>query len=140
MRRGVAVLALAALAFLGMADAGEAGGAKKPRLGLRATPRMAFFPASVLVAAQLVGGTDLEDYYCPGLEWDWGDGSRSFREGDCPPYEAGASIERFFSARHDYRQPGGYTVRLSLRQASRTVAVASVAVFIHGPSASADAF
>lgn len=127
------MVVVAALAGPGKAGAG--GHPQRPRLDLRATPRTAFPPASVLVSAQLKGGEDLEDFYCPGLEWDWGDGSRSVHEADCPPFEVGVSLERFFSARHAYRRSGDYTVRLTLRRASRVVAAVSTPVLILGASA-----
>ncbi len=75
-----------------------------------------------MAVAELVGGEDLEDYYCVGLEWDWGDGTRSYRESDCDPFEAGMEIDRFFSARHVYAVPGEYRVRVSLVRAERRVA------------------
>ena len=134
MRGLPVVLALGLLGFPGLVRPGEGGTAKKPRLGLRATPPMAFPPASILVVAQLVGGDEHEDYYCPGLEWDWGDGNRSAQESDCDPFGPESTLERRFSARHAYRSPGSYSVRLTLRRASRTVAVASVGVLVHGMS------
>jgi len=127
--------AVAVLSFAGLAVAGDGGKPKKPRLDLRATPRMAFSPVEVLLTGQLKGGSDLEEFYCPGLEWDWGDGTHSAQESDCDPFETGTPLERFFSARHAYRSPGSYNVRLTLRRATRTVAVASVAVTVHGQTA-----
>ena len=134
MRGLPVVLALGLLGFPGLARLGEAGKVKKPHLDLRASPRMAFPPVSVLLMAELVGGEEQEDYYCPGLEWDWGDGSRSANEGDCEPFAPGATLERRFSARHAYRAAGNYNVRLTLRRASRTVAVATVPVLVHDSS------
>src|SRR5436309_900915 len=79
--------------------AAEEAKPKKPKLDLRATPRMAFSPVNVLLTAELTGGDDVEDYYCPELEWDWDDGGKSVHEADCPEYEAGKSkIERRFTA------------------------------------------
>ena len=101
---------------------------RKPRLDVRATPRVAFSPAYVLLTAELVGGDEVEDYYCPGLEWNWGDGARSVRESDCPPYEPGRQFERRFSAEHGYRHPGDYEIKVTLRRANRSVAVASARV------------
>lgn len=136
MRWGLRGWAAVAVLFLaGLATAGESGRAKRPRLDLRATPRVAMFPREVLVVGELKGGPDVEDLYCPGLEWDWGDGSRSAHESDCSPFEAGTTLERFFSARHAFRAPGEYSVRLTLRRAGRTVAVAWVAVTVYGRSA-----
>jgi phage baseplate assembly protein gpV len=132
MRSLNVVLALSFLGFPGIAPQGEAGSTKRPRLDLRASPRMAFSPVSVLVMAELVGGGEHEDYYCPGLEWDWGDGNRSARESDCAPFEDGASLERRFSARHAYHSAGNYSVTLTLRRARRTVAVARIPVTVHG--------
>jgi hypothetical protein len=129
--------AAAVLSFASLAAGGDGGKDKRPQLGLRASPRVAFSPVEVLLTGQLKGGAELEEFYCPGLEWDWGDGTRSAYESDCAPYESGAELERFFSARHAYRSPGAYNVRLTLRRANRTVAVATVAVNVHGHTASA---
>jgi glycosyltransferase involved in cell wall biosynthesis len=46
---------------------------------------MAFAPVEILVTGQLKNGSDLEEFYCPGREWDWGDGTRSAHESDCEP-------------------------------------------------------
>jgi hypothetical protein len=129
--------AVVVLGFGSVALAGDAGKSRKPQLGLRASPKVAFSPVEILLTGQLKGGAELEEFYCPGLEWDWGDGTRSAYESDCAPFEAGAELERFFSARHAYRSPGDYNVRLTLRRANRTVAVATVAVAVHGHTASA---
>lgn len=131
---GCAAVAMV-LCFAAVAVAGQGGRAKRPRLDLRASPRVAFSPVEVVVIAELTGGADMEDFYCPGLEWDWGDGSRSARESDCAPFEPGASLDRLFSERHVFRAPGVYTVRLTLRRADRSVAAASVAVSVHGHTA-----
>jgi hypothetical protein len=133
-------VAVAVLSCAGLAPAGDGGKPKRPQLDLRASPRVAFSPVEILITGQLKGGAELEEFYCPGLEWDWGDGTRSAHESDCAPYESGAALERFFSARHAYGSPGAYNVRLTLRRADRTVAVASVAVNVHGHTASASDF
>lgn len=125
-----AILALAACASL--AAAGDGGKGDKPKLDLRASPRVAFSPVEVLITAQLKGGADLEDFHCPGLDWDWGDGTHSSYESDCAPLQDGDSIERFFRGRHAYHAPGAYNVRLRLRRGDRTVAAASVAVTVRG--------
>jgi len=127
--------AVAVLFVAGLTTAGEGVRPKKPRLDLRASPRVAFSPVEVLAIAELKGGQDVEEFYCPGLEWDWGDGSRSAHESDCSPFEAGTTLDRFFTARHAFRAPGAYSVRLTLRRADRTVAVATVPVTVHGRSA-----
>jgi hypothetical protein len=51
---------------------------KRPKLTLTARPPIAMSPARVSLTAELAGGPDdLEDFYCPTVEWDWGDGTSS---------------------------------------------------------------
>jgi hypothetical protein len=126
----VIAVALATSGFAGEARA------RKPRLELRANLAASLAPVRVMAVAELVGGEDLEEFYCVGLRWDWGDGTRSYRESDCDPFEEGMDVARFFSARHAYYRPGVYDVRVSLVRADREVAVARTTVRIHGRVAS----
>jgi hypothetical protein len=104
---------------------------KKPTLSLRATPRMAFSPVTVFLTAELNGGDDVEDYYCPQLEWEWGDGGKSVQEGDCAPFEQGVSrIERRFTTDHSYRRAGVFNISVLLRRANKAIAKADVRVTI----------
>jgi hypothetical protein len=112
------------------------GGPRKPRVEVRTTPRMAFLASDVLVSAQLVGGDEHEDFYCPELEWEFGDGSRSTHQADCEPFTQGMALERRFTARHAYRRPGDYEVRVTLRRANRALAVATGRVLVHATTAS----
>jgi len=114
-----ATLALAAVALAAPLGAGDVD---RPSVVMRTQPRGALAPASVLVTVELVGGEDLEEFYCPGLLWDWGDGARSLRESDCPPYESGKPIQRRYSARHVYRSSGVHELRFELVRGERTVA------------------
>lgn len=101
---------------------------RKPRLDLRATPRMAFSPTLVLLTAELAGGDDVEEYYCPEVVWEWDDGGRSAHGEDCAPIEEGGELQRRFTAEHAYRRAGVYTVRVTLRRGSRTLAAATTTV------------
>ncbi len=104
---------------------------KRPKLDLKATPRMAFSPVTVFLTAQFVGGDDVEQFYCPEIEWEWGDGGKSVHEADCPPYEAGATkIERRFTAEHEFRRAGVYTVKATFRRASSAFASHSVRITV----------
>ncbi len=138
MRRHFGLSLVVALAFSapGTGAAREAEHARdtlaRPRLELRATPPTAFSPANVMVIGKLIGGDDLEDFYCPALEWDWGDGSRSMREGDCPPFDDETQMARLFSVMHRYQAAGDFSVRLTLRRAGRTVASAAVSIRVLG--------
>lgn len=136
MRSHPAVVPLLALALATPVLAGPRP--NKPRLDARATPRIAFTPVDVLVVAELNGGDEIEEFYCPALEWDWGDGARSTHEADCAPFEPGTELERRFSARHVFRRAGEYEVKVTLRRAERTLAAASVRVTVHGLSAAYD--
>jgi hypothetical protein len=93
---------------------------KKPTLDLRANPRMAFSPVYVSFTAEMVGGEDIEDYYCPEIEWDWDDGGKSTQEGDCEPYQAGkTALQRRFTNDHEYRLSGSYNIKVSFFRAGR---------------------
>jgi hypothetical protein len=123
---------LLTLAVAAATSATAGGGAPRPRLDLRATPRVALPPVEVFVMAELVGGDDLEEFHCPGLEWDWDDGSRSAHEADCEPFAPGTTVERRFAAHHIYSGPGEYNIRLNLRRAGRLVSAASARVVVSG--------
>jgi hypothetical protein len=103
---------------------------KKPSLSLRATPPVGFSPLRVRVVVDVRGGADdYADFYCPSIEWDWGDGTVSEASSDCEPYEAGkSSIQRRWTADHVYRQSGGYKLMFRLKQKNKAIAVSSAQV------------
>jgi hypothetical protein len=103
---------------------------KKPDLDLRASPRWAFSPAEILFTAELKGGDDVEEFYCPELEWEWGDGGKSVQESDCDPWTPATKIERRFTAHHTYARAGLYYVRVSLHKTGKMIAGQSVQVTI----------
>lgn len=111
---------------------------KKPRLTLRTTPQMAMAPASVLFTAQLFDADAQEDLYCPGVQWEWGDGETSFHENDCPPFGPQAEFDSVFSGRHAYRSGGAYQVRISLVRAGRTVAATRATLLVYSRTGSLD--
>jgi hypothetical protein len=103
---------------------------KKPELELRATPRYAFSPAEIMFTAELKRGDDVEELYCPELEWEWGDGGKSMQESDCEPWTAATKIERRFTAHHQYPRAGLYYVRVRLRKSGKDIASQSVQLTI----------
>lgn len=127
-----AVLAMILFALAASARASDRAKVRKPRLDVRATPVFSFTPANVFVTAQLNGGDDVEEFYCPALVWDWDDGGRSAHQPDCPPFQAGTPLERRFSAQHAYVRPGVYNVRVHMLRASRSLAVASATITVRG--------
>jgi hypothetical protein len=128
----VAFMVLALAAPLG---ADQSPKPKKPHLELRATPRMALSPVTVHLTAEVVGGDDVEDWYCPEIEWDWDDGGKSVQESDCAPFAAGTKIDRRYSAGHDYPRAGTYQIKVILRHNSQTLATANARVTVR-PGAS----
>jgi hypothetical protein len=103
---------------------------KKPSLSLRVTPPVGFAPLKTRLVVEVRNGDDdYADFYCPTIEWDWGDGTVSATAADCNPYEAGKSvIQRRFSTEHVFRQPGAFRVTFRLKQKDRIVATSSVNV------------
>ena len=103
---------------------------KKPSLSLKATPPVGFSPLKVRLVVEVKGGADdAQDFYCPSIEWAWGDNLTSESSEDCEPYEAGkSSILRRYSTEHTYRYAGNYTARFRMKQNKRVVASTSVNV------------
>lgn len=105
---------------------------KKPVLSLKANPAVGFAPTRIFLSAELKGGpNDYEEYYCPAVEWDWGDGTKSESTTDCEPYEAGKSeIKRRFAVEHVYRLPGMFNVQLRLKRKDKVLVSASTTLRI----------
>jgi hypothetical protein len=127
----------AALLLPSLLDAGSATAqtgardeGKKPSLSLKATPPISFSPARVRASVEVRGGPDdYQDFYCPTIEWDWGDGTMSESTEDCDPYEPGkSSIRRRFSAEHVYRQAGYFKLMFRLKRKDKTIAATNVSV------------
>jgi hypothetical protein len=118
---GAGVAASAPLLFA--QDEKDRKDVKKASLSLKASPTIVFSPARVVVTAELKGGADdSPELYCPALEWDWGDGTRSESNVDCEPFEAGKStIQRRFTASHTFNIAGSYRVQLRLKRGSKTI-------------------
>jgi hypothetical protein len=103
---------------------------KKPSLSLKANPPLGFSPLRVRVGVDVRGGPDdYEEFYCPTVEWDWGDGTVSSTGEDCDPYASGQSeIRRRYSAEHTFRYSGAYRVSFRLKQRDKVVASAAASV------------
>ena len=97
--------------------------AKRPKIRLRAQPQVAIAPARVTLTAELVGGSDdFEEYYCPAIEWDWGDDTTSESTSDCDPYEAGKSqIKRRYTVQHQFQRAGTYKLYFHLKSRDRVL-------------------
>ncbi len=104
--------------------------AKKPALEIRPTPRFAFSPANIFFTAELKGGDDVEELYCPEVEWEWGDGGKSVQEADCDPWTATTPIQRRFTANHTYQFAGLYRVKITLRKSSKDLMSQTVSITI----------
>ena len=128
-RRALSLLAVLVVASQPAARRARSGGGddKKPSLSLKATPPVGFSPLRVRLVVDVRGGADdYADFYCPAIEWDWGDGTVSGNSEDCDPYQAGKStIRRRYSIEHVFRQPGSFQVFFRLKQRDRVIAASS---------------
>ena len=99
---------------------------KRPKVTLRAQPAISMSPSRVVLTAELLGGAnDFEEYYCPTVEWQWGDGTSSEATADCEPYESGKSeIKRHFTVEHVFRA-GNYHVLFQLKRKDKSVVSAT---------------
>ena len=96
---------------------------KRPSLSLKATPGTGMVPIRVSATAEFKGGDDdFQEYYCPSVEWNWGDGTVSEAASDCDPYEAGVSqIRRRFTQSHTYRRAGAFRIVFRLKHRDRVL-------------------
>lgn len=107
---------------------------KRPKVTLKAQPVISMSPAKVTLRAELVGGAnDYEDFYCPTVEWDWGDGTLSESSSDCDPYQAGKSeIKRRFTVEHVFRRAGHYQVAFRLKRRDKSLVQATTTIQVQG--------
>jgi hypothetical protein len=105
---------------------------ERPSLSLRVRPEFNSGRGLVRASLEIRGGSDnYEEFYCPALEWEWGDDTFSEAKRDCAPYETEkSSIERWFRAQHTYHRSGIFKVTLRLKKRDQTVGLASANVQI----------
>lgn len=102
----------------------------KRSVSLKATPAIGFAPVRMVFTAELKGD-DHADLYCPAIEWDWGDDTKSESQADCEPFEAGKSeIKRRYVINHSFDAPGAWKVELRLKQKNKVVARGSTTVTV----------
>jgi hypothetical protein len=112
---------IAGAVSLGASDAQK--DVKKPSVTIRVAPAISFSPARVVITAELRGGApDDPDLYCPEIEWDWGDGTKSESSENCEPYDEGKStVKRRWTITHTYQTQGMYRIQLRLKRGSKTI-------------------
>jgi hypothetical protein len=125
------LMALSLLVTMAVAVSGDDKD-KRPKISVKANPSMAVAPARVVVSADLNGGAnDYEEFYCPSIEWEWGDDTRSTTSADCEPYEPGKSeIKRRFTADHTYRMGGSFRIQFRIKKKDKSIAGAATSVTI----------
>ena len=89
-------------------------------------------PGGGACAVDVRGGSDdAQDFYCPAVEWEWGDETKSTNSEDCEPYQPGKSqIQRRYSMEHIFNESGSFNVRFRLKQGNRVVANTSAVVHV----------
>ena len=122
-----------ALAFaLVLGTALGAADKSRPSVSLKANPSTGFAPTRVVLTAEIKGGADdYQDFYCPSIEWVWGDDTRAESKGDCDPYEAGKSeIKRRYVIDRVFQTAGNFRVEFRLKQKDKVVGSGSTTVNI----------
>jgi len=85
---------------------------KKPAFALRASRQMAFPGVPILLTAALDGGEEVEEYYCPLIEWTWANGTHSREGGDCPEFDKREDYPRRWTRWVALTVPGEYKVEV----------------------------
>ena len=126
----VPVLVSAVLILAAMSTA--ASDKNRPSVSLKANPSTGFAPTRVVLTAELKGGVDdYAEYYCPTIEWKWGDDTRAESKMDCDPYEPGKSeIKRRYVFDRVFQLPGEFRVEFRLKQKDKVVGQGSTIVRI----------
>ena len=121
------IVALAALLVIAGTALQAEQGNKKPSLSLKASPAVSFAPSRVVLVAELKGGpNDNEEFYCPSVEWEWGDLTTSVAEADCQPYEPGKSeVKRRYTVEHQFKNPGAFKVYIRLKKGTKVIVQAT---------------
>jgi hypothetical protein len=122
------ILVAGSVAIAGTQDAEK----KKPSLTLRASPSAGFTPLRVVLTAELKGGDDdFADYYCPTVEWVWGDDTRAESTADCDPYEPGKSkIQRRYTTSRIFQIAGDMRVEFRLKQKNKVKGASSTRITV----------
>jgi hypothetical protein len=104
----------------------------KPSISVKASPTVAFSPARIVLTADIKGGpNDYEAFYCPSIEWQWGDGTSSNQTSDCDPYEPGKSeIKRHFTIDRVFQTSGDFRVEFRIKRKDKVIAIGSTMVKI----------
>ena len=105
---------------------------KRPQLKLRAQPQAAVAPARIVLTAEISGGDDdYQEFYCPTIEWNWGDGTISESTSDCEPYVPGETqIKRRYTVQHRYQTGGAFKVYFNIKRNDKPIASTSTIVQI----------
>lgn len=122
-------------------DKAQDDDARRPKIRMRAQPQVSIAPARITLSVALQGGADdFEEYYCAGVEWEWGDDTSSESTTDCEPYEAGKSqIKRRYTVQHQFRRPGSYKVYFHLKNKDRILGSGTTTLQVQ-PGASSGPF
>lgn len=103
---------------------------KKPSINIRANPSAGFSPLRVVLTAEIRGGSDdFKEFYCPTIEWDWGDDTRAESTSDCEPYQEGKSeIRRRYTVSRIFQTSGNFKVAFRLKQKDKVVGASTTTV------------
>jgi hypothetical protein len=125
-------LAVCAVAARGLDQTPKPKG--HPKVTVRASPALGLAPLRVVATAELVGGADDDrDYYCPKVEWRWGDDTVSTTDADCDPYEPGKSeIRRHYSSEHRFVESGVYEVAVIFKQGDKAIDNGHITIRVQG--------
>jgi hypothetical protein len=104
---------------------------KQPTVLLKADRTVGLAPVVITLTVDLVGGADDDpDFYCPTVEWDWGDDTQSESSFACRPYEPHVSrIVRHFAMAHIFDE-GRYSVTFRLMRGQKALASAETTLVI----------
>lgn len=88
-----------------------------PQLEVIAEPVSGEVPLVVTFTAKLRGAESNDKrFYCPSIEWSFGDGTNEAIAATCVPYTPDVQVQATYETTHRYEKPGTYTVTFMLNE------------------------
>jgi len=77
---------------------------------------------------------NVEDYYCPRVEWEWEDGTRSTEEADCEPFESARPEDhrKTWTRSWGAKTAGTHVVKVRLYKGDKLVRIIQTQVRVVG--------
>ena len=117
-----------------------------PVLLASAGPKLDFRPLKKITALEMgqcsvdvtfklrIEDRGVEDYYCPRVEWEWEDGTKTSEESDCSPFDQASADHhrKVWTRARAFKKSGTYAVKVRLYKADRMIHILETTAEVRG--------